>query len=79
VSFVFNDRSVLIDTAPTILELLGLEIPVGFEGHSMLDGVSRMSLFSTDYSLSLFGLRDGCWKYVYEPDVQRSKLFQPLR
>jgi len=65
----------LIDTAPTILELLGLEIPSAYEGHSMLDGVSRMSLFSTDYSLSLFGLRDGCWKYVYEPGVQRSKLF----
>jgi arylsulfatase A-like enzyme len=58
----------LIDTAPTILELLGVDVPPEYEGNSMLDGVSRISLFSTDYSLSLFGLRDGCWKYVYEPE-----------
>jgi phosphoglycerol transferase MdoB-like AlkP superfamily enzyme len=65
----------LIDTSPTILEMLGMEVPSGYEGSSMLDGVGRVSLFSTDYSINLLGLRDGCWKYVYEPGVQRSKLF----
>jgi phosphoglycerol transferase MdoB-like AlkP superfamily enzyme len=65
----------LIDTAPTILELLGLEVPQAYEGSSMLDGVGRLALFSTDYSMPLLGLRDGCWKYVYERDVGRSKLF----
>ena len=69
-------RSVsLIDTAPTIFELLGIDVPAAYEGYSMLDGVNRLSLLSTDYSLALLGLRDGCWKYVYEPGVNRSKLF----
>ena len=34
-----------------------------------------MALFCTDYSLRLMGLRDGCWKYLYEMDSGRSKLF----
>ncbi len=41
----------------------------------MLDGRNQMALFFTDYSLSLFGLRDGYWKYIYESGAQRSKLF----
>jgi hypothetical protein len=34
-----------------------------------------VALFYTDYSLSLMGLRDGCWKYIYELESGRSKLF----
>lgn len=65
----------LIDTAPTILDLLGLPIPAGYQGLTLLEANSRMALFFTDYSLSLMGLRDGCWKYVYELESGRSKLF----
>jgi len=65
----------LMDTAPTILDLIGLPIPTGYQGRSMLDGGDRMALFFTDYSLHLVGLRDGCWKYIYEPESARSKLF----
>ncbi|MEP7271396.1 MAG: hypothetical protein ABI882_07810, partial [Acidobacteriota bacterium] len=65
----------LIDTAPTILSLLGLRIPSGYHGASMLDGTNQMALFSTDYSLRFLGLRDGCWKYIYEQDASRSRLF----
>jgi lipoteichoic acid synthase len=65
----------LIDTAPTILDLVGLPIPEGYQGVSGLDGKSNVALFYTDYSLSLMGLRDGCWKYIYELDSGRSKLF----
>jgi hypothetical protein len=65
----------LIDTAPTILDLLGLPSPADYQGSSALEGKPEMALFYTDYSLSLMGLRDGCWKYIHELDSGRSKLF----
>jgi phosphoglycerol transferase MdoB-like AlkP superfamily enzyme len=65
----------LIDTAPTILDLLGLPAPAGYQGLTALEGKSDIALFYTDYSLSLMGLRDGCWKYIYELESGRSKLF----
>jgi hypothetical protein len=34
-----------------------------------------MALFFTDYSLGWLGLRDGCWKYLYDMDAGRSRLF----
>jgi arylsulfatase A-like enzyme len=69
----------LIDTAPTILDLLGLPLAADFQGSSLLDGGSRMALFFTDYSLGWLGLRDACWKYLYELDSHRSKLFDLCR
>ena len=70
------DRTIsLIDTAPTILDLVGSPSPAGYQGRSALEPGPSMALFYTDYSLSLMGLRDGCWKYVYELDSGRSRLF----
>jgi glucan phosphoethanolaminetransferase (alkaline phosphatase superfamily) len=65
----------LIDTAPTILDLLGLPPPADYQGSSALGAKPEMALFYTDYSLSFLGLRDGCWKYIHELDSGRSKLF----
>ena len=65
----------LIDTAPTILDLVGLLSRGGYQGKSALEAQPGMALFCTDYSLRLMGLRDGCWKYIYEMDSGRSKLF----
>jgi arylsulfatase A-like enzyme len=65
----------LIDTAPTVLDLLGLPIPSGYQGHSLLDGQTGMALFCTDYSLGLLGLRDGRWKLIHELDSGRTELF----
>jgi arylsulfatase A-like enzyme len=65
----------LIDTAPTILDLLGLRSPTDYQGRSALEGPQGLALFYTDYSLTLMGLRDGDWKYIYELDSRRSKLF----
>lgn len=65
----------LIDTAPTILDLVGLSSPNGYQGSTALESDKRVALFCTDYSLRLVGLRDGCWKYLYELDSGRSKLF----
>ncbi len=65
----------LVDAAPTILDLAGLSRPDGYQGASMLDPDPRMALFFTDYSLGMLGLRDGRWKFIYELDSHRSKLF----
>ena len=69
----------LVDTAPTILDVLGISSPALYQGHSALDGQARMALFFTDYSLGLVGLRDGRWKFVYELESGRSKLFDLQR
>jgi len=65
----------LLDTAPTVLDLLGLAAPPDFQGASLLGGLPRMALFFTDYSLGFLGLRDGSWKFVHEIEGSRSKLF----
>jgi lipoteichoic acid synthase len=69
----------LVDTAPTILDLAGIEVPAAHQGRSVLDGSARMALFFTDYSLGLVGLRDGNWKFVYELESGRAKLFDLAR
>ncbi|PYT26932.1 MAG: hypothetical protein DMG58_21470 [Acidobacteria bacterium] len=65
----------LVDTAPTILDLIGLPPPDSYQGRSMLDDAPRMALFFADYSLGILGLRDGPWKFLYEIDSGRSKMF----
>ncbi len=65
----------LLDTAPTVLDLVGLPAPGIYQGRSMLDPEPRMALFFADYSLGLLGLRDGPRKFIYELDSGRSKLF----
>jgi hypothetical protein len=64
-----------IDTAPTILDLIGLPAEAGHQGASLLGPDSRMALFFTDYSIGWLGLADGCWKYLFEMDSSRSRLF----
>ncbi len=65
----------LADLAPTVLDLLGLPIPIEYQGRSLLSAEPRMALFCTDYSLGLIGLRDGRWKMIHELDSGRSQLF----
>src|SRR5262249_6819419 len=64
-----------IDTAPTLLDLAGLQIPDTYQGRSMLDGQARMALFFADYSLGMLGLRDGPRKFMLEVESGRSRLF----
>ena len=64
-----------IDTAPTILDLLGLPADSLHQGASLLRPEPRMALYFTDYSIGWLGLTDGCWKYVYEIDAGRSRLY----
>jgi hypothetical protein len=65
----------VIDIAPTVLDLLGLPPQSLHQGASLLPAESRMALFYTDYSIGWLGLADGCWKYLYEIDSRRSRLF----
>jgi arylsulfatase A-like enzyme len=65
----------VVDTAPTILDLIGLPADPRHDGSSLLGSESRMALFFTDYSIGWLGLADGCWKYLYEVDSGRSRLF----
>jgi lipoteichoic acid synthase len=65
----------VIDIAPTVLDLLGLPAQSLHQGASLLPSESRMALFYTDYSIGWLGLADGCWKYLYEIDSRRSRLF----
>jgi phosphoglycerol transferase MdoB-like AlkP superfamily enzyme len=65
----------VIDIAPTVLDLLGLPAQALHQGSSLLPPDSRIALFFTDYSIGWLGLRDGCWKYLYEIDSRRSRLF----
>ncbi len=65
----------LVDTAPTVLDLLRLPIPAGYQGRSLLDGRSDLALFCTEYTLGLLGLRDGRWKLIHELESGRSLLY----
>ena len=65
----------LIDTAPTVLDLLGLSAPDSYQGRSMLDPRPRMALFFADYSVAMLGLRDGAFKFIHELDSGRSRIF----
>lgn len=69
----------LLDTAPTLLDLVGIPVPETYEGRSALDGEPRAALFFADYSLGLLGLRDGPLKFIHEIDSGRPKLFDVER
>ena len=65
----------LLDTAPTLLDLVGIPRPDSYEGHSVLEDDRRPAFFFTDYSLRLAGLRDGSMKLIHDLDSGRSRLF----
>lgn len=65
----------VVDTAPTILDLLGMPPSPAHQGTSLLEPGHRMALFYTDYSRGWLGLADGCWKFLHEVDAGRSVLY----
>jgi len=64
----------LIDVPGTICDLVGVDAPPQWQGASALQKAG-MSLFLTDYSLGLLGLRDGPWKFIYQIESGRGTLF----
>jgi glucan phosphoethanolaminetransferase (alkaline phosphatase superfamily) len=65
----------IVDTAPTVLDLLGMPRPAAYQGRSQLEPEHSMALFCTDYSQGLIGLRDNRWKFIHNLDTKRSELF----
>jgi hypothetical protein len=65
----------VIDIGSTIVDLLGLPGAPTEQGSSLLRSRQRMALFHADYGTAWLGLRDGCWKYLYEIDARRSELY----
>jgi hypothetical protein len=65
----------LVDTTPTVLDLLGVAVSDGYQGRSLLDAQTSVALFCTDYSLGFLGLRDGRWKLIHELESGRSRLY----
>jgi arylsulfatase A-like enzyme len=65
----------LVDIAPTVLDLLGMDVPDAYQGQSALGGAPKMALFFTDYSLPLAGLVDGRWKAVHDLNAGRTRIF----
>jgi arylsulfatase A-like enzyme len=69
----------VIDTAPTVLDLIGLPPMPEYQGTSLLSSRRRRAFFLADYSLGFLGLREDCWKYVFEVNSGRSTLFDVCR
>jgi phosphoglycerol transferase MdoB-like AlkP superfamily enzyme len=65
----------VVDTAPTVLDLLGMVSPATYQGRSLLEPRHGMALFCTDYAQGLVGLRDNQWKFIHNLDTGQSQLF----
>ena len=69
----------VIDIAPTVLDLLGLDVPSAYQGASLLRTQPSSALFYTDYATRLVGLREERWKFIYEFESDRLSLFNVER
>jgi arylsulfatase A-like enzyme len=65
----------VIDIGPTIVDLLGLGGEPSQHGSSLLRSEERMALFHADYASGWLGLRDRCWKSLYEIEAKRGQLY----
>jgi phosphoglycerol transferase MdoB-like AlkP superfamily enzyme len=65
----------VVDIAPAVLELLGMDPSPEHEGVSLLAPRERMALFQTDYATGWLGLRDRCWKTIVEVETRRTQLY----
>jgi arylsulfatase A-like enzyme/Flp pilus assembly protein TadD len=77
-----------VDIAPTLFELLGLPLPGGLEGHSLLPELrgeptaNRSALLECEHSLRsydwapLYGIVSGDWKFIQAPSSELYDLVQ---
>jgi arylsulfatase A-like enzyme len=68
----------VMDLAPTVVDLLGIGSAVDAR-RSLLTPSARLAFFFTDYSRVWVGLRDGCWKYLFDVAGRRSQLYDVCR
>jgi arylsulfatase A-like enzyme len=64
-----------VDVAPTILGLVGVNPPRGYEGFDMLRPRRALALMFTDYAEAFVGLRDGRFKFIHHVEAGTSALF----
>jgi hypothetical protein len=69
----------LVDLAPTMLDVAGVDVPREYVGDSALGPERHMAFFLADYSRPLVGLRDGPTKFVADLDSGRDRLFDLVR
>lgn len=65
----------LLDMAPTTLALLGLPVPADYQGRVALEPTAGSARFMTDHDLLKAGLRHANWKFLYESEYGRARLF----
>ncbi len=65
-----------VDLNPTIADLLGVEPPPQWQGHSLFDPARpQRAFFLASVGEYLFGVRDGEWKYVFDATGGPEMLF----
>jgi len=65
-----------LDIGPTILDMLGMNIPSGQQGRSLLDpNRNGRVYFFQNKAYLLFGLRSGDWKYIYNSVTGKERLY----
>jgi lipoteichoic acid synthase len=69
-----------VDLAPTVLDLLGVEAPAGWEGRSLFaEPRPPRAYFYAANDHYLLGVREGDLKYVYDASRGRDQLFDLAR
>jgi hypothetical protein len=66
----------LVDVAPTVLALAGLDPPARWQGRSLLSPAPGVARFFVDQATWQVGLRDGPWKLIHDVETGRSRLFR---
>jgi hypothetical protein len=69
----------LLDVAPTILDVVGIDADPSWEGRSLLRPGAKIAPFYTDYSSPWLGLQDGCSKYLFDMDRATDRLYDTCR
>jgi arylsulfatase A-like enzyme len=65
----------LVDLAPTLVALAGLDVPARWQGRSLLEPEPGLAFGYVDHAQWLGSVRDGRWKLVADLETDRALLF----